>query len=110
MADPVYIYTYILKAIIKPIPKNAQNDPRVPLNYRGVSLLSTVSKLFSGILNNRLVAFLDSENLLVDEQNGFRKSRACIDHIFILTTIMYQILFVIPFSNSLSGWSIYLAS
>ena len=68
--------------------KNAQNDPRVPLNYRGVSLLPTVSKLFSGILNNRLVAFLDSENLIVDEQNGFRKSRACIDHIFVLTTII----------------------
>ena len=50
-------------AIIKPIPKSALSDPRVPLNYRGISLLSNVSKLYSGILNNRLSDYLDSENI-----------------------------------------------
>ena len=42
------------KSIIEPIPKSAKNDPRVPLNYRGISLMSTVYKLYSSILNSRL--------------------------------------------------------
>ena len=33
-----------LKSIITPIPKNAQKDPYTPLNYRGIGLLSCVSK------------------------------------------------------------------
>ena len=37
--------------ILKPIPKSSLTDPRVPLQYRGISLLSTVYKLFSGIVN-----------------------------------------------------------
>ena len=61
-----------LKAIILPIPKSSQNDPRIPLNYRGISLLSTTSKLFTSILNNRLLNYMESNNKFVDEQNGFR--------------------------------------
>ena len=76
------------KAIIKPIPKSSLSDPRVPLNYRGISLLSNISKLFSGILNDRLTKYLDSEKILVDEQNGFRKARTCLDHIYVLTSII----------------------
>ncbi|KAL7374830.1 hypothetical protein ABVT39_007749 [Epinephelus coioides] len=75
------------KAIIIPIPKSVTADPRVPLNYRDISLLSTVYKLYSGVLNKRLTDYLEFNNGLVDEQNGFRKERACIDHIFISSVI-----------------------
>ena len=44
-------------AIIKPIPKNSQLDPRLPSNYRGISLLSTVYKCFASVINERLVDF-----------------------------------------------------
>ncbi|XP_049903768.1 uncharacterized protein LOC126392428 [Epinephelus moara] len=67
------------KSRIKPTPKSAKADPRVPLNYRGISLISTVYKLYSGLLNNRLNDFLESRGVMVDEQNGFRENRACID-------------------------------
>ena len=40
------------QAIIKPIPKGATKDPCVPLNYRGISLISCVSKLLLAILNS----------------------------------------------------------
>ena len=76
------------KSIIKPIPKSSKNDPRIPLNYRGISLLSTVYKLYSSILNARLTEYLETEEYLVDEQNGFRRSRACIDHIHTILTIV----------------------
>ena len=76
------------KSIIKPIPKSAKNDPRVPLNYRGISLMSTVYKLYSSILNSRLSYYLEVSDTLADEQNGFRKHRACIDHIYTVTTVI----------------------
>ena len=62
--------TVWLRAIISPIPKSNKNDPRVPLNYRGISLLSCVSKIYTSIINTRLISFLDNNNLqvLVDEQ------------------------------------------
>ena len=77
-----------LQAIISPIPKSSSKDARVPLNYRGISLLSTLSKIYTSLLNIRLMKFLDKNNILADEQNGFRKDRSCIDHIFVLNSII----------------------
>ena len=76
------------KAIIKPIPKNSASDPRVPLNYRGISLLNSSSKLFTMVLNTRLTVYLDANEIIVDEQNGFRKLRSCADHLFTLCSII----------------------
>lgn len=39
-------------------------------------------------MNVRLTKYLESIEYLVDEQNGFRKKRACIDHIHSLSTIV----------------------
>jgi hypothetical protein len=75
------------KAIISPIPKG-RKDPRNPLNYRGISLLSTIYKLYSYILNCRLSKYLEENGLLSDTQNGFRRLRACIDHLFVICTIV----------------------
>ena len=47
-----------------------------------------VSKLYSSILNRRLQTFLEKNNILVEEQNGFRASRSCIDHILVLCSIL----------------------
>ena len=70
------------KAIITPLPKDNTKDPRIPLHYRGISLLCAVSKLYSSVLNNRLLPYLENNGLLVDEQNGFRSDRSCQDHAF----------------------------
>ncbi len=75
-------------AIIKPIPKNSLADPRLPLEYRGISLLSTVYKLFTSVLNNRIVKTAEQNNLYADEQNGFRKKRSCEDHLFSLMSVI----------------------
>ena len=76
-----------IKAMIKPIPKSSESDPRIPLNYRGISLLSCVGKLYTSMLNRRVSKFLNETNRLVDEQNGFRENRSCSDHIFTLHCI-----------------------
>ena len=73
----------LLCPIVKP-----GKDPRIPTNCHGISLISTVSKLFSTILNARLVNFIDNNNILCEEQNGFRKARSCTEHIYIMSTII----------------------
>ena len=73
-------------ATIVPIPKSSQKDPYVPLNYRGISLLSCVYKLYSSLLNTRLNLFCTIKNIIVDEQNNFRKDISCLDHAYILTS------------------------
>ena len=55
------------KAMISPIPKDSTKEKRIPLNYRGISLLSVVSKLYSAVLNNRFLNYLEDENLLAEE-------------------------------------------
>ena len=77
-----------LKSVVRPIPKSSDKNPYVPLNYRGISLISCIGKIYSSILDNRLISYLDENNILVDEQNGFRKSRSCEDHIFTLSSII----------------------
>ena len=76
-----------LKSVVRPIPKSSDKNPYVPLNYRGISLISCIGKIYSSILDNRLISYLDENNILVDEQNGFRKSRSCEDHIFTLSPL-----------------------
>ena len=75
-------------AWIKPIPKGASKDPYLPLNYRGISLLSCVGKTYTGIMNIRLSTFMKNNNLFQEEQNGFRQGRSCEDHIFSITSII----------------------
>ncbi len=41
--------------------------------YRGISLQSVVMGVFCSILNARLGEYLEENQLLVEEQNGFRK-------------------------------------
>ena len=78
--------TLWLRSLIKPIPKGSHQ--RLPVNYRSISLISTVGKLFTGLINKRISNFLETNNLLVDEQNGFRAKRSCEDHIFALSSIL----------------------
>ena len=76
------------KSIIKPIPKSSDKDPYLPLSYRGISLISCVSKAYSSLLNDRIVQFCNENNIFPDEQNGFRAKRSCEDHIYSLSSII----------------------
>jgi len=60
------------KASICMIPKPGKN-PVFPQNYRPISLLSTISKVFEKILLTRLRSHAESHNLLPPHQLGFRQ-------------------------------------
>ena len=72
-----------LVGCIVPIYKN-KGSVEMPENYRPITLLSCMGKVFTAILNARLTAFLESNNLLNENQAGFRKNHSTIDNIFIL--------------------------
>lgn len=76
------------KNVICPIPKSSTADPRDPLSYRGISLASSMYKLYSCIINTRLTIWAETNNKFVDEQNGFRKKRSTIDHVSSITNIV----------------------
>ena len=73
---------------ISPVFKGKGKDRKEPGNYRPVSLISNPCKIFASILNSRMLDYLKENNLLVEEQNGFRKGRSCLDHIFVLPSVI----------------------
>ena len=65
---------------------NIGRDKKDVNNYRGITLTSLFSKIFSNILDNRLRKWSENNNILNDCQFGFRKGKSTVDCIFILYT------------------------
>lgn len=57
-------------------------------NYRGITLLNSVAKLFTAMIAGRLTRWADSENIMPECQSGFRPGRSCIDNLFVLLTVV----------------------
>ena len=72
-----------LNGMIMPIykSKGSSDDPD---NYRGITLLSCLGKLFTSVVNECLNKFADRISLIKENQAGFRKKYATTDHIFLL--------------------------
>ena len=91
-SEPTYIHTRLLNKCLKefcfpdcwkvssvvPVFKNV-GERSTAKNYRPVSLLSVVSKVFEKLVNNRIVDHLEKCGLFSDFQYGFRSSRSTAD-------------------------------
>ena len=64
--------------LVVPVFKNV-GERSTAKNYRPVSLLSVVSKVFEKLVNNRIVDHLEKRGLFSDFQYGFRSSRSTAD-------------------------------
>ena len=73
-------------SVIVPIHKKGSTS--ITDNYRGISLLSALGKVFTAILSKRLRSWMESENKVCTEQAGFRANCSTVDHIFTLHTII----------------------
>ena len=60
------------------------------LNYRPITVIISLSGLFSKLLNSRLTEVVETHNLLGEVQNGFRKGRRMADNSFILDSILMK--------------------
>ena len=76
------------QSVISPIPKESSKNALLPGNYRGIALISVPCKIYCDILNKRMSKWLEENSELVDEQNGYRKDRNCIDQLYVLNSII----------------------
>ena len=73
--------------IIKPIYKQKGNKQE-PDNYRPITILSCLGKLFTAVLNARLKVYTEAENFTGEDQIGFRENYSTIDGIFSLYSLI----------------------
>ena len=59
-------------------------------NYRPISILSTVSKLFEKLIERRIRDFVESNGILSKYQHGFRTKRSCQTALISLTSILFS--------------------
>ena len=74
------------RSIIVPLHKRGDNS--VPDNYRGISLTSTFSKVFLHVVHSRLQTWVNDNDIIVEEQAGFRRGYSTIDNIFVLRGVI----------------------
>ena len=66
-------------------PYKGKGDKCKCSNWRGISLLSVVGKLFSRVLIKRVRA--GTECAIGEEQCGFRQGRGCMDQVFVVRQV-----------------------
>lgn len=76
-------------AIIIPIPKPGK-EPTSPDNYQPVALTSCVCKTFERMVNERLVWFLETINILTVYQDWFHKNQRTTDQLVCLVCYMRE--------------------
>jgi hypothetical protein len=74
------------RGLIFPLYKDG--DVRNPDNYRGITLLSVVGKVYASVLNARVMKWCEKNGVLSEEQAGFRPGRSTVDHIFSVAEVL----------------------
>ena len=69
------------EATVIPIPK-PDKDHTDPTNYRPKALTKCICKTMERMINDRLIWFLEANNITTDYQSGFRHHRSTNDHLF----------------------------
>lgn len=72
------------------VPIYKKGDNKDCNNYRGITLLSTIMKLFEKIMEKRLRKEIEPK--LTEAQSGFRKGRSTQDHVFTIKEIIKRTL------------------
>ena len=73
----------VIKAIYK-----SSGDDKDPSNYRGITLISCLGKLFSNLINHRLTLFVDNNNIIAPQQAGFTAGFSTTDHMFAVNVVV----------------------
>ena len=75
-------------ALVQPIPKKGKKSD--PNNYRPIALLPVISKVMEKYINESILNFLESNNIISDRQYGFRKHRSTADMLAYVSHIWSQ--------------------
>ena len=77
---------FLKVAKVVPVFKKGERDN--PENYRPISLLTSISKLFEKLLYSRMVNFFNTNKLFSPMQFGFRAKHSCVHAIVSITDYM----------------------
>ena len=61
-------------------------------NYRGITLLSILGKLFTRVLNNRLTDWAERYYILIEAQAGFRPGMGTTDNLYVLHGLISHVI------------------
>ena len=67
-----------------------KGDASTVANYRGISLLNCIAKVFTSIIARRINSWAEEKSLLPEAQAGFRSGRSCSDNLFVLQTAIHE--------------------
>ena len=70
------------------VPIYKKNDKSDPINYRGITITNTLSKLFNSVLNQRISNHLINNDTISKCQIGFKKGSRTSDHIYLLKSLI----------------------
>lgn len=74
------------------IPIHKKGDTNDPNNYRGITLLSNLGKLFTSVLTKRIEHWYNETGFVPDCQFGFRRGYSTVDAIFVLQSLVAHVL------------------
>ena len=76
------------ESIITPIHKKGSKFE--PNNYRAISLINSLCKIFVNVLTKRLTNWCEDNSVIEESQAGFRSQYSTIDNIFTLNGIIQK--------------------
>ena len=71
-------------------PAHTKNDKQIISNYRPISLLPIVAKVFERIIFKNLYNYLIANNLLTSNQSGFRPGDSCTNQLLSLVHEIHE--------------------
>ena len=84
------------------VKKGNANDAN---NYRGITLISCLEKVFTSVINTRLLKWSDENNIITDAQFGFKPGYGTTDAIF-HSILLYQKFYQVKRSYIVVLWII----
>ena len=70
------------------VPVHKSGDKNVASNYRGITILSCLGKLFTRVMNTRMTKWAERYDKVNESQFGFRKGKGTTDCLFILNSLI----------------------
>ena len=70
------------------VPIFKKGDANDPNDYQGISLMSCFCKLFTSILNSKLIEWSSTNNIISGVQFGFQPNLSAVDAIFSLQSLI----------------------
>ena len=78
------------RTILRPFLKDNNKTSSDPSNYRPISLLNTLMKIYEGIICKRVATFLFANRILSPYQDAYRKRRSTADHILVIYELFLE--------------------